>query len=441
MKLNLKNKLSLAIISVIVFFGILAVLFVFFKTESELISVSRQGLESVSRVQAHGLSVIFQEGKNLVKNIANDETIIEYMRIKNTNSVIEKPIMFDYLGGQVEISDGATLRRLVRYNIGDNYSAIYLINTNGVTWVSTDETFVGQNYAFRDYYSKAISGEPWVDVSIGVTSKKIGYYFSYPIKSSSGDIIGVVVVKMKPDIINQFITSNNINSDESIMFTDSNGVIIFSNDESRIYKSLGKLSQEQLNLINEKKRFSDIIIRPLDYDEVQEALNFVIAPIDYKDFIINDEIDNKREIVSVSKIKELPFYLVIDKSIEQFYGSSVAIASFLSLFVFVSAMFSIVIIIFLVNKLLNPLKTLQTGSEQLAKENFDYKFTIKTGDELEVLGESFNKMSKKLEVSYNKLKDQVGRLRKVNNLMVEREKKMVELKKQIKKKHENSNAS
>ncbi|KKQ40912.1 MAG: hypothetical protein US58_C0010G0013 [Candidatus Magasanikbacteria bacterium GW2011_GWA2_37_8] len=434
MKLKLKTKLSLVIIGIISFFGILSVLFVYIQTKASLVSEVKQGLGSVSLVQAHGLVSIFQSGGNLVKSIAVDDTIIEYMRVKDKNPVIEEPIMFDSVGGRVEISDKATLRRLTRYNINDQYSAIYLISTNGTTWESTDKTFVGQNYAFRDYFKQAISGNPWVDVSIGVTSQKLGYYFSYPVKSSAGDILGVVVVKMMPDTINKFILSNNIRGNEVLMFTDSDGVIIFSNDESRIYKSLGLLSPEQQSLIREKKRYSGLEIKPLDYGDVQNDLALVYK---YKIYEISDEIDKKKEIVNLTKIGDLPFYLVIERGLEELVAPAMRIALLLSLLVFLAAMFAIVAIIFLVNRILRPLDVLENGVQQLGKENFDYKFTISTGDELEELGKSFDNMAVKLKVSYSKLKEQIEKLNRTNHLIVEREKKMIELKKQIKE-HKNS---
>ncbi len=429
MKMKIKNKLIFSVILVISIFGIIAVGFVFFQVESKLITESKKGLESISKVQSHGAAVIFERGSDLAKSIVNDPAVIEYMRAKKSNSIIEKPYMFGYVGSQVEISDRATYYRLTHYNIGGNYLAIYLIGLDGTTFVSTDETFVGKNYAFRDYFRRAVVGEPWVDISIGVTSKQLGYYFSYPVRSDVGDIVGVAVVKMSPDILFKYINSNNVASNEITMLVDQYGVIISTNDQSKLYKSLGQISQENLTEINDKKRYNEMKIEPLDYDEVQSELGSVT---NNKNYEIDDKIDNRREILSVVKIGDFPFFLVIDRSLTEFSGSSMFVALFLALFVLFGATFAMMFIIFFINKLLNPLSVLKVGAEEISKENFDYKINIKTNDEFEELGNSFNYMSDKLRKFYSDSNKQIEKLKKINKLMVGREKKMIELKKEIK---------
>src|SRR5208337_5072237 len=92
---------------------------------------------------------------------------------------------------------------LDRYNSGLDSSVSYLIDSNGVTIASSNrndrDSFVGKSYQFRPYFIQARKGAPGLYFALGVTSLKRGFYASYPVKDSKGQIIGVVVVKKDID--------------------------------------------------------------------------------------------------------------------------------------------------------------------------------------------------------------------------------------------------
>lgn len=410
MKLSLKNKLSLAIISSILFFGVIAIVFVFFQTRDTFISQAKKNLVDITVAQAYGVDAVFNGANQLVETIAKQDDIIDYMQ------------------SNYEIQDVYILNHLESYNIGDIYSSIYIMAPDGTTLVSTDPTFVGKNYDFRDYFKKAMEGEAWVDVAIGVTSKKAGYYFSYPIKSFDNTIVGVVIAKMKPEYVYQFFSSHNIFSDASLMFSDSEGIIIYSNDTSKIYKSLGYLDEETQDRVAEKKRFSGMVIEPLGYDIIQNELSQIE---DAQVFEFYDENNKENKVITIVRIKGKSFYIIIEQESDVFVKISIYIAAYLALFVFIAACVAILCIIFFVNKFLKPLKSLKEGAYQLSQENFDYRIDVKSGDEFEELAHIFNDMSHKLKDIYKDLENKLKKLKKLNKLMVGREFKMKELKEKI----------
>ncbi len=97
----------------------------------------------------------------------------------------------------------------------------------------------------------------------------------------------------------------------------------------------------------------------------------------------------------------------------------------------------------------DPIKKLHKGTELISQGNLDYKLKIKTGDEIEKLAESFNRMTESLKDYYSDLEKAVAErtkelentknnlektnrgLEKFNKLMVGRELRMKELKKEI----------
>src|SRR5208337_4624765 len=92
---------------------------------------------------------------------------------------------------------------LDRYNSGLGSSVSYLLDSNGMTIASSNrndpDSFVGKSYGFRPYFIQASKDAPGRYFALGVTSLKRGFYASYPVKDSKGQIIGVVVIKKDID--------------------------------------------------------------------------------------------------------------------------------------------------------------------------------------------------------------------------------------------------
>ena len=201
------------------------------------------------------------------------------------------------------------------------------MNKEGTTLASTDENFIGENYGFRDYFKKASKGESSMDVSLGVTSKQLGYYFSTPVINDDKDIIGVAVIKMKPSVIDDAIgTETEISG---IMLVDKFGIIVSSSKAERLYKSLGALNEEEIKEIEELKRYQNIEITSFDYEIVQNNLASVD---DSKLFELYDEIDRTEEILSLAKIQDFPFYVLLEEHEAKYINSAKKIAYILSTF-------------------------------------------------------------------------------------------------------------
>lgn len=71
----------------------------------------------------------------------------------------------------------------------------------------------------------------------------------------------------------------------------------------------------------------------------------------------------------------------------------------------ISILISLPIAIYLGERFTRPIVNLKVVSEEIAKENFDVKVDIKTGDEIEELAKSIKKMSQEISYKYNLQKE------------------------------------
>ncbi len=63
--------------------------------------------------------------------------------------------------------------------------------------------------------------------------------------------------------------------------------------------------------------------------------------------------------------------------------------------------------LFVARRVVRPLRTLREGVERIGSGDLSHRPELKTGDEMEVLGEEFNKMTAALQEAYTGLEHKV----------------------------------
>ncbi|WP_445945924.1 sensor histidine kinase [Shewanella sp.] len=138
-------------------------------------------------------------------------------------------------------------------------SDIYLIDAQGITlaasnWQLSDK-FINQDYSFRPYFIDALKGEQGRYYAVGTASDKRGYYFSYPV-SSANEVLGVIVVKMDIDALeNQSLGMANASGFE-FMISDPDDVVFLASINSWRYAALTPLTQNKRHKLNASKRYA-----------------------------------------------------------------------------------------------------------------------------------------------------------------------------------------
>lgn len=114
---------------------------------------------------------------------------------------------------------------------------IYVMTPDGTTIAASnhalDRSFLGQNFAWRPYFQRAVTGGLGYYHAVGTTSGQRGFYFSHPIRDDAARIIGVLVVKVDLERIESSWRGESAIS----FFADRNNVIFLSNRTSLILKS------------------------------------------------------------------------------------------------------------------------------------------------------------------------------------------------------------
>lgn len=155
---------------------------------------------------------------------------------------------------------------LDRYQSLFRASPAYLLDQTGTTIASSNreapDSFVGHNYAFRPYFHQAMAGKPGRYFALGAVSKKRGFYAAYPVKDSSGKVIGVAAIKTTLDKFQQEVRDGG-----PAFLISPDGVVFLSSLPNLDYRSLWPVNRpdkEDLKAQYGTAYFEAIFPRPLE---------------------------------------------------------------------------------------------------------------------------------------------------------------------------------
>lgn len=156
---------------------------------------------------------------------------------------------------------GATLERLdIKLEgliEGTQASVIYLTNLDGVTIASsnwrTPESFVGSNYAFRDYFKRALVEGRAEHYALGNVSRKPGLYISRRVDGPDGNALGVVIAKVE---FSRLEADWNIGG-RPVYIVDNNGVVLMTSISEWRFKAVASIAEARRQSIAESLQFGD----------------------------------------------------------------------------------------------------------------------------------------------------------------------------------------
>ncbi len=146
--------------------------------------------------------------------------------------------------------------------------ALYVMDIDGDTLAASnwrdEHTYAGQNYGFRPYFLDAKAGRRGWYFGIGATTGQPGYFMSHPVFEDS-EFLGAVIVKV--DLAP--LQDDWHQGGETVLVSDSNGVLFLSSRADWRYRTLTPLGQEQIAAIQAGKQYGNQALALLDLKPLQ----------------------------------------------------------------------------------------------------------------------------------------------------------------------------
>jgi len=151
---------------------------------------------------------------------------------------------------------------------GTKAAVLYVIGTDGVTIASSNfqesDSFVGNDYAYREYFFRAMKEGTAEYFAFGSISKRPGLYISRIVGSLQRPL-GIVVVKMEFDQLEADWRESNRPS----YVVDQHGVVLLTSIPSWRFLTDGKLSDTVYATVVGSLQFGDAPLTPLPIVEKQ----------------------------------------------------------------------------------------------------------------------------------------------------------------------------
>ena len=130
--------------------------------------------------------------------------------------------------------------------------ALYVMDAQGLTLVSSDRDFIGDNYAFRPYFETARAGGVGLFYAVGTTFQVPGLYVAVPVLRND-EVIGVVAVKVSlRDIERSWGRAG-----DPVALVDERGVVFLGSQPEWIYKAVRPVSEDDRLWMVRKKQYGN----------------------------------------------------------------------------------------------------------------------------------------------------------------------------------------
>src|SRR5690554_4816659 len=150
-------------------------------------------------------------------------------------------------------------------------SDIYLMDLTGMTIAANNfgqpDTFVGNNYAFRPYFSEAVAtGESVAYFALGKISSERGLYFTNPVRDQRGNMLGVVAIKVLVHELESQWHRPETRQHAEMVVLDGDGISFLSSRTDWLYRDFRPTDNAEENA-RVRQRYPERELKPVDFVE------------------------------------------------------------------------------------------------------------------------------------------------------------------------------
>ncbi len=399
---SIKSKI-LSNTSLIVFLGglITAISIAWISYSQEIINIKEELLLK-NNLSAQNIAIYFEDSSSLANALAKNETIIKILE----EDVYNNPENFSefYNNENIDINNLELFvsETLKSYSLKEEYEDIVVADGFGEIYLSDDPEKIHQNIKHTPYFKTSINGYSSVNAIYNQKNNKTFYYIAEPVKNNNNQIIGSIIIEMRPEKINAILNSF-LKENQNAYISDENGIIVCSADLQNLYTSFGSLNPSILSKITEEQRFPGKEIGHFSYQEIQNLISRGLET--NQNIEIN--VGNKNYLFTISPIGDTGFFSVLQTDLE----TEITTAIKQGVTTFIPTILTILLIIiflyFIISSLLEPIKKLKNTATAIGKGIFNQEKKINTKDELDDLENVLLNTADQLKSAYLEMEEKV----------------------------------
>jgi HAMP domain-containing protein len=396
--LNPKNwpitlKISLALLSVSL---IPAIFIAYYNLNGSWDTVEKseyRNLQLLAGATAERLDQLMTDNAIAASQLSSDTEII---------SLLSNP---ENTPASVRDSISGSLDRILESN--PQYEYVYLLDKDGKAVISKQiegmPSVQGQNFSDRAYYFETMKGKAYIDVLVGRTSKKLGFYFSSPVYGALGKPVGIAIIKLKGEAITDIVNKFKAGNTGYAFLVDQDGVIVSYPDPKWLYTSFAPLSHESEMKAGQRfvlpgcenpQQLEGCKVRSLNLPSLSDVVSGNNSNARNATYI--SPLDKTERIVGVANTKQLNWSVVVDETKSDFTMPLAALARQSVVSVLVIGTLAVIAGILLARLITQPLEKLTLAAQAVEAGDIMMPETmtsiIEQGDEVGRLALVFSNM-------------------------------------------------
>jgi len=205
-----------------------------------------------------------------------------------------------------------------------------------------------------------------------------------PIERFAGDVIGVLQAEVNLKYIGDVVSNLTIGKAGYAYVISRSGELI---------------AHPDISLVLQRRNVREIAAVRAAFDTAPGASGRVA--------IVAPNIQGKEVLSSFALIHGFDWAIIVDRPVEEAYETLYASMVRTSALFLIGLGMALLVSYFLARRVVQPMRILRQGVERIGAGELGYRLDLKTGDEIEVLADEFNKMTSQLEESYTNLEQKV----------------------------------
>lgn len=178
----------------------------------------------------------------------------------------QDPDLRDALTSPVdEARRNALNQRLEDANSVTRSSTLTLIDRHGIALAASNwrepTSNVGEDYSFRPYVKQALRDGQGQFYGIGLTTGEPGYFLSQAITGGDGTVVGLVVIKIELDALEQ----EWLQTPDIVLVSDAHGVVFLASQHAWRYRTLRALTEADRRELAATRQYARQRLIPLQW--------------------------------------------------------------------------------------------------------------------------------------------------------------------------------
>ena len=279
------------------------------------------------------------------------------------------------------------LRLLVKNDT--SFTDASIINAQGmeIVKVSDRRVFFPSDHSDQSNmpgFKKAINGEDYVSPVYGSDKAQPYVTIAIPLWGTAQNIVGVLSAEADLSFLWEVIGKVHFGTAGYGYLVDGNGNLIGHKDASLALKN------KNLRQIGAVQRFLSTPSRS-DSTPGEEGQGLSDTAV----------------LATYAPVADLGWAVILEEPLDEALANVEKLKRYAALLLGIGLALGAIVIVWVSGRITGPIQELHEGAKIIGSGNLGYRVNIKTGDEIEWLGEEFNKMAVELKVFYATLEQKV----------------------------------